>query len=124
MLERLHIENFTAFADTDFEFGPGLNVIVGNNGTGKSHVLKLGYAVSQTVAFAEQMRRNKPKDEFDPADFQLSVGLVLSSRLSAVFLPGTQNKLVRSTAGEQDAQISASFGTEDDARFTFRINQS
>lgn len=124
MLERLHIKNFTAFADTDFEFGPGLNVMVGNNGTGKSHVLKLGYAVTQTVAFAEQIRRNKPKDEFDPADFQLSVSIALSSRLSAVFLPGTQNKLVRNTAGEQDAQISASFGTDDDARFAFRIKHS
>ncbi|WP_216689347.1 AAA family ATPase [Hymenobacter siberiensis] len=124
MLERLHIENFTAFAEVDFEFGPGLNVIVGNNGTGKSHVLKLGYAVAQTVAFAEQIRRNKPKDEFDPTDFQLSVSIALSSRLSAVFLPGTQNKLVRNNAGEQDAQVSASFGTEGDSRFAFRIKHS
>lgn len=124
MLERLHIQNFTAFADADFKFGPGLNVIVGNNGTGKSHVLKLGYAVTQTVAFAEQIRRNKPKDEFDPTDFQLSVSIALSGRLSAVFLPGTQNKLVRNTAGEQDVQVSASFGTDSDARFAFSIKHS
>lgn len=124
MLERLHIKNFTAFADADFEFGPGLNVIVGNNGTGKSHVLKLGYAVTQTVAFAKQIRRNKPKDEFDPVDFQLSVSLALSSRLSAVFLPGTQNKLVRNTADAQDAQIRASFGMEDDSYFSFSIKHS
>ena len=45
MLKRLHLQNFTVFADADFEFGPGLNVLVGTNGTGKSHVLKLGYAV-------------------------------------------------------------------------------
>ena len=123
MLEHLHIKNFTVFADTHFQFGPGLNVMVGNNGTGKSHVLKLGYAVTQTVAFAEQIRRNKPKDEFDPTDFQLSVSIALSSRLSAVFLPGTQNKLVRNTAGEQDAQVSASFGAED-AHFSFSVKHS
>lgn len=45
MLHRLHIRNFTVFADAEFGFGPGLNVLVGTNGTGKSHVLKLGYAV-------------------------------------------------------------------------------
>jgi energy-coupling factor transporter ATP-binding protein EcfA2 len=45
MLKRLHLQNFTVFADTEFEFGPGLNVLVGNNGTGKSHVLKLGYGI-------------------------------------------------------------------------------
>lgn len=45
MLKRLHLQNFTVFADADFEFGPGLNVLAGTNGTGKSHVLKVGYAV-------------------------------------------------------------------------------
>lgn len=45
MLKRLHLRNFTVFADADFEFSPGLNVLVGTNGTGKSHVLKVGYAV-------------------------------------------------------------------------------
>ena len=45
MLKRLHVKNFTVFADAEFEFGPGLNVLVGTNGTGKSHVLKLGYGI-------------------------------------------------------------------------------
>ena len=43
MLKRLHLRNFTVFEDADFEFESGLNVIVGTNGTGKSHVLKMGY---------------------------------------------------------------------------------
>lgn len=45
MLKQLTIENFTVFAKADFEFAPGLNVIIGENGTGKSHVLKLAYAM-------------------------------------------------------------------------------
>lgn len=45
MLQRLYIQNYTVFANADFEFGPELNVIVGTNGTGKSQVLKLGYMV-------------------------------------------------------------------------------
>ena len=45
MLKQLKIENFTVFAKADFEFAAGLNVIVGENGTGKTHVFKLAYAV-------------------------------------------------------------------------------
>lgn len=44
MIKTLHIENFTVFSQADFEFSKGLNVIVGENGTGKSHILKLAYA--------------------------------------------------------------------------------
>jgi len=50
MLKRLHLQNFTVFADADFQFGPGLNVLVGTNGTGKSHVLKVGYVVEAVRA--------------------------------------------------------------------------
>ena len=50
MLKRLHLQNFTVFADADFQFGPGLNVLVGTNGTGKTHLLKSGYAI-ETARF-------------------------------------------------------------------------
>jgi ABC-type transport system involved in cytochrome c biogenesis ATPase subunit len=43
MLKTLHIKQFTVFQDAHFVFSPGLNVIVGDNGTGKTHVLKLAY---------------------------------------------------------------------------------
>lgn len=124
MLKHLHLRNFTVFADANFEFVQGLNVLVGTNGTGKSHVLKLGYAVAQTIAFAEQITRNKPKDEFEPNDFQLSIGIALSSRIASVFLPGTQNKLVRNYANEQDAQVSVSFGLDGTDHFSFSIKHS
>ena len=43
----LRLQNFTAFADATFEFVPGVNVLVGENGTGKTHVLKALYALSR-----------------------------------------------------------------------------
>lgn len=43
MLKRLEIQNFTVFGKAGFEFSPGLNVVVGTNGTGKTQLLKLGY---------------------------------------------------------------------------------
>ena len=44
LLKRLHIENFTVFEKATFEFCPGINVLIGTNGTGKTHLLKLAYA--------------------------------------------------------------------------------
>jgi len=35
MLNRLAIENFAAFRKAEFDFVPGINVLVGGNGTGK-----------------------------------------------------------------------------------------
>jgi hypothetical protein len=42
--ERLTLQNFTVFADQTFEFVSGINVLIGKNGTGKTHVMKALYA--------------------------------------------------------------------------------
>ena len=41
----LRLKNFTAFQEAYFEFVPGVNVFVGENGTGKTHVMKALYAM-------------------------------------------------------------------------------
>lgn len=43
-LTRIQLENFTSFAKLDVEFSAGVNVFIGANGTGKTHLLKLLYA--------------------------------------------------------------------------------
>jgi AAA15 family ATPase/GTPase len=48
MIKHLKLKNFTVFKEADLEFSPGLNVIIGENGTGKTHLLKLGYLLSNT----------------------------------------------------------------------------
>lgn len=47
MLKKLSLSNFTAFKELEMEFSPGINVIIGENGTGKSHLLKTVYCLSQ-----------------------------------------------------------------------------
>ena len=49
MLYTLNAKNFTLFSDASFEFSPGLNVIIGENGTGKSLILKLAYTLEYVV---------------------------------------------------------------------------
>jgi predicted ATP-dependent endonuclease of OLD family len=43
-LTKLRLRNFTAFAALDLEFSSGINIFLGTNGTGKTHILKVLYA--------------------------------------------------------------------------------
>ncbi len=58
-LTRVKLERFTAFKELDLEFSPGINVFVGDNGAGKTHLLKVCYAacdVSKTrTSFADKL---------------------------------------------------------------------
>ncbi|WP_223648996.1 AAA family ATPase [Hymenobacter psoromatis] len=83
MLKRLHLQNFTVFADADFEFGPGLNVLVGNNGTGKSHVLKVGYAMLETLANLSKGKVDAFELDWSTQNFRT----YLSENLKGVFQP-------------------------------------
>lgn len=44
MLQRLILKDFTAFDELDMEFSPGVNLFIGDNGTGKTHILKVLYS--------------------------------------------------------------------------------
>lgn len=48
-LKSIKIQNFTVFEDEQIEFSSGINIVVGTNGVGKTHLLKLLYAASQAV---------------------------------------------------------------------------
>jgi predicted ATP-dependent endonuclease of OLD family len=39
-LKKVELEKFCAFKKANFEFSPGINVLIGANGTGKSHLMK------------------------------------------------------------------------------------
>ena len=44
-IKRLELENFTCFSKVDLEFSSGINVFIGENGSGKTHILKALYAL-------------------------------------------------------------------------------
>ena len=44
MLEKIKFEKFTAFEKLELNFSPGINILIGENGTGKTHILKAAYA--------------------------------------------------------------------------------
>ncbi|RMH39590.1 MAG: AAA family ATPase [Deltaproteobacteria bacterium] len=60
-LTRIKLERFTAFEQLDVELSPGINIFIGENGTGKTHLLKVAYAacdITKTKAsFAAKLIR-------------------------------------------------------------------
>ena len=44
-ITRVKLQNFTVFESLDLEPSPGINVLVGANGTGKTHLMKVCYAI-------------------------------------------------------------------------------
>ena len=59
MLKGIKFENFTAFDALEIPFSSGINIFIGENGTGKTHILKTIYAACDiTISqknFAEKM---------------------------------------------------------------------
>ena len=39
-LTKVKLQRFTAFDDLEVEFSPGINALIGANGTGKTHLMK------------------------------------------------------------------------------------
>lgn len=44
MLRKLKFDNITAFKHLEIPFSPGVNIFIGENGTGKTHILKAAYS--------------------------------------------------------------------------------
>lgn len=44
----IKLENFTVFKDVELKFDKGINVFIGENGTGKTHILKVLYSACQS----------------------------------------------------------------------------
>ncbi len=60
-LRKIKLERFTAFEKLDLALSPGINVFVGANATGKTHLMKVAYAgcdITKTkLDFAEKLIR-------------------------------------------------------------------
>jgi recombinational DNA repair ATPase RecF len=98
--QTLRLENFTAFKDTEFEFVPGINAFVGENGTGKTHVMKALYAFQRTASRLE-------------ADFQATLAELFQIRNTA--------NLVRL---ESDIAIAGAHGRYNDIPWNYRVEGS
>lgn len=104
MLKTLTLKNFTVFSEAHFQFGSRLNVFVGENGMGKTHLLKLLYSI--LAASWEQGR--KPGVE---APSKSAFQTPLASKLVNVFRPESLGRLARRKQGRERCDIQVTFST-------------
>ncbi len=102
MLRQLSVKNFTAFPKAELAFTSGLNVILGENSTGKSHLLKLAYLILSVSA--EEGKKPKPTV---PTKSLLATRL--AAKLISVIQPESLGRLVRRKQGKKPAEILLTF---------------
>lgn len=102
MMKSLHLQQFTLFPEAKLQFSPGLNVIVGENGTGKSHLLKVAYSV---IANASE-QANEPSVA-DPTKSLLQKSI--ADKLIKVFRPESLGRLASRRQGGHACQVSLAF---------------
>ena len=103
MLETLSLKNFTAFKQAKLAFASDLNVIVGENGTGKTHILKLAYSALYVSA-----KGNKEQGSSNPTKAHLQT--TIANKLISVFRPDELGRLARrDRRGVQRCEVSCVF---------------
>jgi len=101
------VENFTCFGRAELTFAKGLNVFIGENGTGKSHLLKLLYASLRGVDADEEARRT------DRTRNKVEAETHLADRLMGVIRPDSLGRLARRVRGRSVARVSMRLDVDD-----------
>ena len=118
LITKLEVRNLSAFRDLEIDFSPKINIIIGENSTGKTHVLKSIYAATNinsaiqsiknnegSPGFSERsMILNELKETFDPKiarpdifhnssipELELAIGFKNNDRFSVKLCEGFDN---------------------------------
>ncbi|MDP3589300.1 MAG: AAA family ATPase, partial [Methylobacter sp.] len=114
------LKNLTVFSEADLEFGQNLNVIIGENGAGKTHLLKMIYSV--LAVSAEEQR--KPRGLLSPSlPTKFFLQTRLANKLVNIFRPESLGRLAKRKQGRERCDIHLVFEQSDcDIAFSFASN--
>ena len=107
MITRLELKKFTAFTDLAIDFSPKINVIIGENGNGKTQLLKSVYALCVGGALQVGSTGNE-------------LALALTRKLVRLLMP-LDDKLgnMRRPGARGNAQLKATFALGEELALTF-----
>jgi ABC-type hemin transport system ATPase subunit len=97
------LQSFSVFEHATLKFCPGVNVLIGTNATGKSHLMKVMYSMMKA---SEQAVWNSD-------NVALKYQIKLPEKLAKVFRPqaGSLGRLVKRGVGRRSGGVNRSFGT-------------
>lgn len=102
MLNSLNIKNLTVFPESNLDFSKQINVIIGENGTGKTHLLKIIYSA---LATSWEEGRNPTRNSPTKTLMQSR----LAEKLVNVFRPESLGRLARRKQGRERCDIQLFF---------------
>lgn len=112
-LKSVELSRLTVFSEAELRISKQLNVIVGENGAGKTHILKLIYAV---IASSWEERRRPGASSPTKTGLQTRI----AGKLVGVFRPETLGRLATRRQGNTRCDVTLSFvDTTLDIRFGF-----
>lgn len=117
MITRLELKNFTAFNGLGIDFSPKLNVIIGENGTGKTHLLKAAYGLCAGAL----LFKNKPNTSDDELEAALTTKLLrlfmpLDDKLGKMHRQGAIDQAYLHARFAQGQKIAATFFNNSDRK--------
>ncbi len=109
ILRSASIKKFGLFSNETLAFSPGLNVFIGRNGCGKSHLTKLLYTLVKEFGEASGNGSVLEAERLENR---------LASKLAGVFRPEGDpiGRLVRRKKGRGPAEVSATFSNGNEVR--------
>jgi energy-coupling factor transporter ATP-binding protein EcfA2 len=114
MIAGVEIENFTAFGSLQLSLSPRLNVIIGSNGTGKTHLLKAIYGLALAGLPPSDDRSAKEV----AADISRKLLRLLSleeSRIGTLRAIGAEAPTRLNLVSSDDARVAISFSSRSQA---------
>lgn len=112
MLEAAKFKNFTCIPDADWEFASGINLIVGENGVGKSHVLKALYALLKVQADSRDLTKTTLEKAY-------------AEKLVATLRPESLGRLTKRKQGRERCEIKLRMkldGKQHESHIAFATN--
>jgi hypothetical protein len=106
MLNKIVVSKFTVFESATLDFSPGVNVFVGANATGKTHVMKLAYSVLRAGRAFEKLENSQIRKSSTVLEDRLA------TKLNSVFRPddGKLGRLVRRLRGPFKSTVKLELG--------------
>ncbi len=113
ILKSVSIKNFGLFTDENLAFSPRLNVFIGRNGCGKSHLIKLLYTLVKGCGSSPGNGSVLDSEKLENR---------LAKKLARVFRPDDDRigRLVQRGVGRRSAEVEAVF--TNDARCGFKLS--
>lgn len=112
-ITQVSIKEFSAFTKLRLDFSPGINVIIGPNATGKSHLMKLLYVLHRVLELPAHLSPAKSKKHWMGE---------LERGLFEIYRPDSLGRLAHRRVGTNDARVRMEL-EEADIQFHLASNE-